>query len=258
MAARVCNERPDCSRARAFLGYAIGPEVVLSFAAFLNHWWNLPFLVMLGLCGVFFLLQIVGLMGGDADHDVNVDQDADVDHDVDADAEGEGGMTAGWHGALSFLGVGRVPFMVVWVTLFLFSGFSGIFVNRVLFVRAAGAYRGWWFVLVTLASLVVGVAAVRLFSRLAARLVDVGGRGATAKHELAGKIGVVASPMLDARHGEIRVHDDRGNEILLHGCVRPGEASLPHGSKVVLVSYDEDKQLFWATACPEIEDQKRS
>jgi hypothetical protein len=235
----------------------------LSFAAFLNHWWNLPFLVMLGLCGVFFLLQAVGLLGGDADHDVSVDHDADVDadvdHDVDADADaGEGGMTAGWQGALSFLGVGRVPFMVIWVTLFLFTGFSGIFLNRVLFVRAQGAYRGWWLALVSLASALVGVVAVRVFSRLAARLVDVGGRGATAKHELAGKVGVVASPLLDARHGEIRVHDDRGNELLLHGSVRPGDASLPHGTKVVLVSYDEDKQLFWATACPEIDDEKRS
>src|SRR5437667_16273 len=79
-----------------------------------------------------------------------------------------------------------------------------------------------------------------------------GGRGAVAKHELAGKIGVVASATLDARFGEIRVHDDRGNEILLHGCVRAGDAPLARGAKVLLVSYDQDKQLFWASACPEV------
>src|SRR4029077_5945987 len=127
-------------------------------------------------------------------HDVDVDAEADADADADGDAgaggDHAGGMSAGWHGALSFLGVGRVPFMVVWVTLFLFTSFGGLFINRVLFVRAAGAYRGWWFALVTLASLLIGLASVRLFSRLAARLVDVGGRGAVAKHELAGKIGV--------------------------------------------------------------------
>jgi hypothetical protein len=97
---------------------------------------------------------------------------------------------------------------------------------------------------------------VRIFSRLAARLVDVGGRGATAKHELTGKIGVVASPVLDSRFGEIRVQDDRGNELLLHGCLRAGEAPLSHGANVVLVSYDADKQLFWVSACPEIENKK--
>ena len=233
----------------------------MSFAAFLNHWWNLPFLVMLGLCGVFFVLQAIGILGAHAEHDVDADHDVNVDHDADADADAEaggGGATAAWHEALTFLGVGRVPFMVVWVTMFLFAGFSGIFVNRVLFVRASGAYQGWWFVLVLMAAFVVGLIAVRIFSRLAARLVDVGGRGATAKHELAGKIGVVASPVLDSRHGEIRVHDDRGNELLLHGCVPAGEAPIAHGAKVVLVSYDGDKQLFWAAACPEIEDEKRS
>ncbi len=226
----------------------------MGFAAFLNHWWNLPFLVMLGLCGVFFLLQIAGLLGADAEHEADVDHDVDVDADADADADGG----AGWAEVLSFLGVGRVPFMVVWVTLFLFGGFAGIFVNRVLFVRAGGDYRAWWFGLVCLAALVVGVAAVRVFSRLAARLVDVGGRGATSKHELAGKIGVVASPVLDSRHGEIRVHDDRGIELLLHGCLRAGEAPLARGAKVVLVSYDGDKQLFWAAACPEVEEPGRS
>jgi len=235
----------------------------VSFVAFLNHWWNLPFLVMLGLCGVFFLLQAIGLLGADADHEVDTDVDHDVDVDADADADagaggGGGGMSAGWHEALAFLGVGRVPFMVIWVTLFLFGGFSGIFVNRVLFVRAGGDYHGWWFAAVSLASLVVGLAGVRLFSRLAARLVDVGGRGAVAKRDLEGKVGVVASATLDARFGEIRVHDERGNELLVHGCVRAGEAPLARGAKVLLVSYDGDKQLFWATACPELEHDKRS
>jgi hypothetical protein len=239
----------------------------VSFAAFLNHWWNLPFLVMLGLCGVFFVLQIVGFFGADADHDLDVDHDVDVDGDAspegdadadaDADADG-GGMSAGWHEALSFFGVGRVPFMVVWVTLFLFGGFAGIFVNRVLFVRAGGAYHGLWFFGACGASLLAGLVGVRLFSRLAARLVDVGGRRAATKDELTGKIGVVASPVLDARFGEIRVHDDGGNELLLHACVRQGEQPLARGAKVVLVSYDGEKQLYWAAACPEVEDEKRS
>ena len=181
----------------------------MSLVAFVNHWWNLSFLVMLGLCGVFFVLQAIGLMGGGADHDVQMDHDADADADA--------GMSAGWHEVLSFLGVGRVPFMVVWVTLFLFAGFSGIFINRVLFVRAGGAYHGWWFLPVSLAALTVGLVGVRFFSRLAARLVDVGGPGAVTKQELTGKIGVVASAVLDTRFGEIRVHDDRGNELLMHG-----------------------------------------
>ena len=34
----------------------------MTFWQFLNQWWNLPYLVMLGLVGVFFLMQAVGLV----------------------------------------------------------------------------------------------------------------------------------------------------------------------------------------------------
>jgi|SRR5581483_1980428 len=240
----------------------------MSFLTFLNHWWNLPFLVMLGLVGVFFLLQVAGILG----HDADADSDADVDHDVDADADGDAdgdgdhdadhdadhdSATAPWHEVLTFLGVGRVPFMVVWVTLFLFAGFAGIFANRVLFVRAEGDYAGWWLALVMLFALVVGLVGVRLFSRIAAKFVDVGGKGAVAKHELAGKLGVVASAIIDGKFGEIRVRDDRGNELLVHGCLKDGEAPLQRGARVVLVDFDGEKELFWATACPEAPEEKR-
>jgi hypothetical protein len=226
----------------------------MSFLTFLNHWWNLPFLVMLGLVGVFFLLQVAGIFGHDADTDA--DGDVDADHDADG-VHDAGGMSAPWHEVLTFLGVGRVPFMVVWVTLFLFGGFSGIFANRVLFVRSGGDYAGWWFALVMLFALVIGLIGVHFFSRLAAKFVDVGGKGAVSKHELAGKLGVVASATIDGRFGEIRVHDDRNNELLVHGCLKDSEPPLPRGARVVLVDFDGEKELFWATACPEAPEEKK-
>ena len=220
----------------------------MGFLAFLNHWWNLPFLVALGLVGVFFVLQIVGIFGDhDADADADHDVDADGDHDADADHDADG---SAWHEVLAFLGVGHVPFMVVWVTLFLFGGFSGIFFNRVFFVRSGGNYQWWHFLVVTLLALVIALVAVRSFSKIAARFVDTGGRGATAKHELAGRQGVVASAVVDARFGEIRVVDGRGNELLVHGRVQDGEAPLPRDTKVVLVDFDSQTELFWVTASP--------
>src|SRR5690242_4025176 len=108
----------------------------MGFLAFLDHWWNLPFLVALGLVAVFFVLQLVGLFG---DHDADGDGEPDGDADDDVSAS-----------VLAFFGVGRVPFMIVWVTLFLFGGFSGIFLNRVVDVTTGGHYRGWHFVLVSL------------------------------------------------------------------------------------------------------------
>jgi membrane protein implicated in regulation of membrane protease activity len=227
--------------------------VSVSFVGFLNNWWNLPFLVMLGLVGVFFLLQVIGLAthgdsdvdadGGDADADADHDADHDGDHDADHDA---GGL---WQGVISFFGIGRVPFMVVWVTFFIFAGFSGLTWNRV--VSAGGSYPTWAFVAAMVIAIVVGALGVRLFSRLAAKLVDVGGRGSVKKHELCGKVGVVASATVDDKFGEVRVRDDRGNEMLIHGRLQPGEAALKRGDKLVLVDYDADKELFWVAAVPE-------
>jgi membrane protein implicated in regulation of membrane protease activity len=213
---------------------------VSGLGEFLDHWWNLPFLVELGLVAVFFVLQIVGIVGHAADLDVDHDMDADVDHDVEVEAD----AGLGWHDALAFFGVGRVPFMVVWVTLFLFGGLTGIFVNGYLYADAAGRYPPWGFAVSLASSLAAGLVAVRLFSRVAARLVDTGTKGASAKHELTGKIGVVASPKADAKFAEIRVHDDRGNEILVHGRLADGARELAHGTEVILLDYDSKRELF--------------
>jgi hypothetical protein len=159
---------------------------------FLNHWWNLPYLVMLGLVAVFFVLQMLGMLGGgghhdadvstdtdvdaDVDHDVDVDADHDIDadHDVDADHDADTPDVT-WQVVLSFFGLGRVPIMVVWVTLFIFTGFTGIFVNSSLYVNHDGTYPGWGLAASLGIALAVGLVAVRLFSRIAARFVDIGG-----------------------------------------------------------------------------------
>jgi hypothetical protein len=233
-----------------------GGEAV-RFVAFLNHWWNLPFLVMLGLVGVFFVLQIIGIATHgdsdvDAEGDVDHDVDGDADHDADGDHDGDGDHDADglWSGVLSFFGVGRVPFMVVWVTFFIFAGFAGLTWNRVMSTGAE--YPTWAFFVALALALAVGAVGVRLFSRLAARFVDVGGRGSVKKHELCGKVGVVASAVVDDKFGEVRVRDDHGNELLVHGTIKAGEPPLKRGDQIVLVDYDEKRELFWVSSVPEL------
>jgi len=141
----------------------------MGLAGFLNHWWNAPFLVMLSLVAVYFVMQVVGLAGhgseadadGDADVDADADADADVDADADADADVDGdadgdadadghggagaptGHAAGAHLAdhvsvLGFFGIGRVPLMVAVSTLFLFAGLTGVILNGFVFSHAQG------------------------------------------------------------------------------------------------------------------------
>ena len=213
----------------------------MGFWGFLNQGWNLPYLVMLGLVAVFLVLQLFGLLGG-GHADVDLPAEADLDVDLAHGLHSEGG------GVLSYFGVGRAPLMVVWVTFCLFAGFTGIAFNRWIYERWEGQYPGWAFPVSLVFSCVAGLVAMRLFSGLAARLIDMGGRGSTKKHELAGQLGVVASAQLDARFGEIRVQDARGNELLIHARLDAGDAVLKRGDRVVLVDYDAERGLFRASA----------
>jgi len=56
----------------------------------------------------------------------------------------------------------------------------------------------------------------------------------------------VASHELGPRFGEIRVRDERGNELLVHARIEEGDAPLKLGEEVVLVDYDPEKELFLA------------
>jgi len=257
----------------------------VTFWAFLNQWWNLPYLVALGLVGAFFLLQALGLVthaaqgehdaadmgggghvdadaeAGDFDGEADADVDGDVQLDGDADGQVDGNGAANGHdpghaeaesepGLAAFFGVGRVPFMVVWLTLFIFAGFTGLFVNRVL-QAGAGEYRWWFFPVSLFGALAVGAASVRLAARGVAKLVDVGGRGASRRRELSGAVGVVASPVLDTRFGEVRVRDSRGNELIVHGHLGAGEPALRQGDEVVLIELENESGLFHVAALKE-------
>lgn len=228
----------------------------MGFFGFLNHWWNFPFLVMLLLVALYLIMQMIGMVGGgDADKEVDHHIDKEVDPDVEKEVDHHvDGAHDAWSDILAFFGVGRVPFMVVWVTLFIFAGFSGLLLNRVMFLSRDGAYPGWFFLIVLLTAFVIGLIGVRFFSRMAARLVDTGGKGSTSKKELTGRAGVVASFTVDDKYGEIRVHDG-ASEIMVHGRVQDGEPALKRGDKVVLVDYDGEKDIFWVTASPDAEAQ---
>jgi hypothetical protein len=246
----------------------------VGFWSFLNQWWNLPFLILLGLCGAFVLLQLVGLLGSGTQPEAHADADVDLqghdlhghalqghgdvhDHDLAHTHVDHGGELSVWQSAMAFLGVGRVPFMVVWMTFSLCMGFAGIFANRVLFV-VGGGYHALWFPLVLIGAFAAGVAGARLGGRWLGNFVDVGGPGATKKHQLTGKLGVVASALCDERFGEIRVQDDGGNELLVHARLSPGEAALPRSTRVVLVDFDSEREIFSVIACSELDDRTRN
>jgi hypothetical protein len=164
----------------------------LSFWSFLNHGWNLPSLVMLGLVGAYFALQTAGLIehGGDGDAVVGQELEADADteqeleHDAGTDADSETESEHDVDGAtsslvsqsfLGTLGFGRVPFMVAALSLLIFTGFSGLLFNRFLFLCLyfGGAYPVWLIASSLAASLAFGVVVTHFIARFAGKLVYI-------------------------------------------------------------------------------------
>lgn len=219
------------------------------FLAFLNHWWNVPFLVLVFIVVLYVLLQVVGLVGDGHHHDVDAGGDG---HDVDA-SHGHGHAHAdhaAWHEALAWLGVGRVPFIVIWTTLFLFGGIGGLAFNRVAYGLAGGRAPAWLFPVALVVALIVGLACVRVFGRLAAKLVTSGGKPAIKRRDLVGRVAVVASAQLDERFGEIRI-DDGDAEQLVHAHLAAGDAPLVRGAKVIVIEWDEAKELYLVAVSPD-------
>ncbi len=190
---------------------------------FLNHWWNVPYLVLLGVVAVFFGLQLLGLGDGDGTGDGVFDTAADE--------------------ALAGAGVGRVPFMVRWVGFFLVAGFAGLGTNLALYLAQGGGYGPLGFAASLTVALAAGAAGSRTSARLAARWVDTGG-GVAGKEELTGLLGTVASAQLGREPGEVRVKDLAGNEQLVHGRLRSGEPPAARGEAVVLAAYRPEDDTF--------------
>src|SRR6185295_9186197 len=110
----------------------------------LVNWWNLIFLLPLGLALLYLGLYMVsGLTFGDAevdhdfdaDHDVDADTDANIhEHSVESDSDGDSDADqdseSPMHAAiLSWIGVGRVPASLVLMILMISWGVTGLFTN---------------------------------------------------------------------------------------------------------------------------------
>jgi hypothetical protein len=214
----------------------------------------------------------------DIDHGVDADADHDLDHDVDAeadhDADAEGGQTpqalvpTGQHGAvvphadfargsaaasldlpfylqaLIWLGLGRAPFSIVLMVLFLTWGMIGFIVNHLIspFLPGGG--------MVLLASLPLAGLGSTLITRgvvaLMGRWLPTSETYAEPMARLVGTSGE-AVYNIDATFGLAAVRDRRGNLFQVPCRVYSHRQPIAKGQKVLLVDYDTPQRFFYVT-----------
>lgn len=223
----------------------------------LFSWYNLPFTLMLLMCGVFALLQLIGLGGDgdsdldadfdadlDADIDLDFDADADVDADIDADLDADGGFDS--LSVLAFLGIGKAPLMVVLVVLLGSMGIIGWTLNTLL-EAILGSYPAWGLVVVFPIAFILGGLISSRVARLIGRLLPSINTTATSAAGLVGRRGAVISPRVDSRYGLVRVRDQGGTLISVFAITADDEP-IDGKSEVVLVDYDAAKKRYTAVS----------
>lgn len=226
---------------------------------FLTAWYNLPFTALLGLSIFVAVLQLSGLGGdddshgdadadGDLDHDVDMDHDLDhdLDHDVDHDVDhgGDAGHGEGFS-ILSFIGVGKVPLLVVLLILFSSVGLLGWLMHGII-QGVLGMFPGF-LILVTLPVATVGGSVItsrtaRFIGQLIPPLTSTASRAQT----LVGMTGTVTSPFVDEKYGMVHLRD-RGGTLISLFCTTDELPPIPRGEQVLLVSYDPTGKRYQVT-----------
>lgn len=178
----------------------------------------------------------------DIDADMDIDADVDVDADIDADADvavDAGGQSFSFGDIFGFLNVGRVPLMVVLMSLFATWGMTGLIANAVLNVPENPQWV--WiscviaFFCCFLGTRYISIGLSKLFPESERAISDV---------QLLGLSGRVISGQITTTFGTARVQVPGGPELTV-SCRTKSEAATPvKGDIVILVNYDRTKRIF--------------
>ena len=188
----------------------------------------------------------------DADHDADLGADADahLDTDVDADAHVEGhgadqiAPGSVLAGAMSLLGVGRVPLSIILMVLMLIWGTIGFFSNVLLWDKY---HNETLLLLVSIPLAFIGsFLGTRLVTAAMARWLPTNETYVQRRHELLGAVGEAILP-IDANFGMAAVRDDYHDLFHIACRVHGNTPPLDKGTKVKLVAYNGKQKIYYVT-----------
>lgn len=199
-------------------------------------WYNLVFYIALTV-GILFAL---GSALGMGHHDHDADGDGHGGHDAGGDAHGHEHGHASPHelqGEVSWfsdmLGVGRVPFTIILMLLFVLFGGVGVMSNVVL-TKLLGN-PALFFPISAALALVAAVFLTGRTARLINRVMPTSESYNVTKLDLVGKVGrVVATAEGDYAVASVKDHEGNVQQI---SC-RTGGDALPVGQEILVLEYD--------------------
>lgn len=211
-----------------------------------NVWFTAPLAIV-------FLLALFRLATGamdfgdvdtgvdmDADIDMDADMDIDADADVDADMDTHTGTQRPSFGdVFGFLNVGRVPVLIVLMSLLVTWGISGLIANALLNIPE-NPHWIWISCIIALFCCFLGtryisIALSKLFPESEKAITDV---------QLLGLSGRVISGQITSTFGTARVQVPEGPELTVSCRAEPDEVTPVKGDTVILINYDRTKRIF--------------
>ena len=221
----------------------------------LLQWWNLVFLLPAVAALLYLLLLALGALpaeGGDGDLDVEPGLHVEVHgahieihpHDaIDDIPHGEHHDSDPFRGALSLIGVGRIPISLVLMSFFFLWGFFGWAANLLFSsVLPSPALFIW-------PSLIVALLGSGFFTRFLAmglgRLMPSTESYGASSSELVGRIADVRYALTETS-GSVQLYNQYGSIYEVPARVMPGELPIPSGERVVLWRYDPAGGAYFA------------
>ena len=203
-----------------------------------NVWFTAPLAIVFLLA--LFRLATGAMDFGDVDADVDMDADIDADADVDADMDADTGSQGTSFGdVFGFLNVGRVPLMIVLMSLFVTWGIFGLIANALLNIPET-PNRVWISCIIAffccfLGTRYISIALSKLFPESEKAISDV---------QLLGLRGRVISGQITTTFGTARVQVPDGPELTVSCRAEPDGITPVKGDTVILINYDRTKRIF--------------
>ncbi len=209
-----------------------------------NVWFTAPIAIVFLLA--LFRLATGAMDFGDVDTDVDMDVDVDADVDIGADADVDADMEvhtdtqgSAFGDVFGFLNVGRVPLMIVLMSLFVTWGISGLIANAFLNIPE-NPHWVWISCIIAffccfLGTRYISIGLSKLFPESEKAISDI---------QLLGLSGRVISGQITTTFGTARVQVPDGPELTVSCRAKPDEVTPVKGDTVILINYDQTKRIF--------------
>lgn len=193
---------------------------------------NLPFTIVLGAFGLYWLFVILGILGlDDAHHD-------DVDADAPEHEPGEAQHPGAFGSLMHFLHVGEVPFMIVASILSLSMWVGSIAINY--YFNQAGIVEKA--LVLFLPVTFVGVVVTHFLALPFKKVYQLLEQDYDLHEPLVGSIGTVVSGEVSQDFGQVMV-GAKGAPITLNARTS-SDRPLRKGDKALIVEEDKKRRIF--------------